>query len=504
MYQINENLSSSIKDNILSGLTVALALVPEAIAFSFVAGVEPIVGLYSAFIIGLITSIVGGRPGMISGATGAIAVVVVELVLSKGIEYLFAAVILMGILQVLAGVLRLGKFIRLVPHPVMIGFVNGLATIIFISQFEQFKVGDKWITGSELFIMIGLIVLTMLIIKFFPKITKAVPSTLVAIITVTLLVKFMNINTKTVGDLASISGGFPKFHIPNVSFNVELIKTILPYSLIMATIGLIESLMTMSLIDETTHTRGHGNRECMGQGFANIVTGFFGGMGGCAMIGQSMLNIQSGGTRRASGITAALSLLVFILFGSNLISMIPISALVGIMFVVVIGTFEWSTVNILNKIPKSDALVILVVSVVTVFTNLAISVAIGIILSALVFAWNKGKKITARTILEEDGTKIYVLDGPLFFGSTKNFSELFKVNKDPQNVVIDFLNSHVHDYSAIEAINSLTSKYLSKGKEIHLKHLSPECRELLRNAEKIVEVNIVEDPNYHVATDLLA
>ncbi len=503
MHELNQTMNSSLKDNILSGLTVALALVPEAIAFSFVAGVEPLVGLYSAFIIGLITSIFGGRPGMISGATGAIAVVIVELVISKGIEYLFAAVILMGILQIMAGVLKLGKFIRLVPHPVMIGFVNGLAIVIFISQFEQFKVGHEWIKGPELYIMIGLIFLTMGIIKLFPKITKAVPSTLVAIVSVTLLVKFLNISTKTVGDLASISGGLPTFHIPNVVFSLDLIITILPYSIVMATIGLIESLMTMSLIDETTGTRGHGNKECKGQGLANIVCGLFGGMGGCAMIGQSMLNVQSGGTRRASGITAALSLLAFILFGSKLISMIPISTLIGIMFIVVISTFEWSSFEMLNKIPKSDALIIVVVSVVTIFTNLAVSVGIGIILSALVFAWNKGKKITATTILEENGTKIYVLDGPLFFASIKNFLDLFDINEDPDNVVIDFLNSHVHDHSAIEAINSLTSKYLSNGKKIHLKHLSHECKALLNNAKDIVEVNILEDPTYHVATDLL-
>ncbi|MFZ7121605.1 MAG: SulP family inorganic anion transporter [Eubacteriaceae bacterium] len=504
MNKINKDINFSIKDNILSGLTVSLALVPEAIAFSFIAGIEPIVGLYTAFIIGLITSIFSGRPGMISGATGAIAVVVVELVISKGIEYLFAAVILMGILQILAGVLKLGKFIRLVPQPVMIGFVNGLAIVIFISQFEQFKVGHKWLSGSELYIMIGLILLTMAIIKIFPKITKSVPSTLVAIVSVTLLVKFMNITTKTVGDLASISGGFPSFHIPNISFNLDMIMIILPYSFVMATIGLIESLMTMSLIDETTGTRGHGNQECISQGLANIICGFFGGMGGCAMIGQSILNIKSGGTHKLSGITASLSLLTFILFGYKLISMIPISALVGIMFIVVISTFEWTSFIMLNKIPKSDALVIIVVSVVTIFTNLAVSVGIGIILSALVFAWNKGKKITVNTLFEDDGTKVYILDGPLFFGSAKNFLDLFCVEKDPNNVIIDFLNSHVHDYSAIQAIDSLTSKYLSNGKEIHLRHLSIECKQLLRNAEEIVEVNILEDPNYHVATDILA
>jgi SulP family sulfate permease len=504
MYELTQGSESSLKNNILSGLTVALALVPEAIAFAFVAGVEPLVGLYTAFFIGLIASIFGGRPGMISGATGAIAVVIVSLVTSHGVEYLFASVVLMGIFQILAGLLKLGKFIRLVPHPVMIGFVNGLAVIIFLSQFEQFKVGHEWITGPELYIMIGLILLTMGIVKFFPKLTKAIPSTLVAIIVVTLLVKGFNISTRTVGDLAEISGGLPKFHIPTVPLTLDVLMVILPYSAVMATIGLIESLMTMSLIDETTNTRGHGNRECIGQGLANIVCGFFGGMGGCAMIGQSMLNIKSGGTHRASGITAAISLLAFILFASNLISMIPISALVGIMFVVVIATFEWSSLYMLSKIPKSDALVILVVTIVTVFTNLAVSVAIGIILSALVFAWNKGKKTTATVEIEADGTKVYHLNGPLFFASIQNFQNLFNVNEDPDNVIIDFMNSHVHDHSAIAAIDSLTSKYLSKGKEIHLRHLSIECKELLKNAEDIVEVNIMEDPHYHVATDKLA
>ena len=503
MYLLKQKMTSSLKDNILSGLTVALALVPEAIAFSFVAGVEPLIGLYTAFIIGLITAIIGGRPGMISGATGAIAVVIVELVISHGVEYLFAAVILMGILQILAGLLKLGKFIRLVPHPVMIGFVNGLAVVIFVSQFEQFKVGHEWMKGPELFIMIGLILLTMVIIKFFPKITKAVPATLVSIVAVTVLVIGLNIDTRTVGDLAEISGGLPKFHLPSVPFNLETLSVILPYSVVMAIIGLIESLMTMSLIDETTDTRGHGNRECVGQGIANMVCGLFGGMGGCAMIGQSMLNIQSGGKDRASGIAAALSLLAFILFASGLISMIPIAALVGIMFVVVIATFEWTSINMLNKIPRTDALVIIVVTVVTVFTNLAVSVALGIVLSALVFAWEKGKKISKTISTEEDGTKVYYLDGPLFFASIKSFNDLFEVQNDPKNVIIDFNNAHVHDHSAIAAIDALTAKYLENGKEIHLRHLSPECRILMSNAE-FIEVNILEDPKYHIASDNLA
>ncbi|MCK8058607.1 MULTISPECIES: SulP family inorganic anion transporter [unclassified Fusibacter] len=504
MYSLTNKLPSTMKDNVLSGITVALALVPEAIAFSFVAGVDPLVGLYTAFIIGLITSAFGGRPGMISGATGAIAVVITELVLSHGLEYLFAAVILMGLLQILAGLFKLGKFIRLVPHTVMIGFVNGLALVIFISQFEHFKVDHHWLTGMPLLIMAGLTLLTMGIIKFFPKLTKAVPATLASIAFVTLLVNIFNIDTRTVGDLATISGGLPKFHIPNVPASIDMLITIIPYSVIMATIGLIESLMTMSLIDETTDTRGHGNRECIGQGVANIVCGVFGGMGGCAMIGQSMLNIQSGGTRRISGITAALSLLAFILFGSSLISIIPIAALVGIMFVVVIATFEWTTLSIINKIPKSDALVIIVVTIVTVFTNLAVSVALGIILSALVFAWNKGKNVTARTRMEDCGSKVYLLDGPLFFASIKNFQDIFTINEDPDDVIIDFMNSHVHDHSAIAAIDAITAKYLASGKTIHLRHLSSECKELLENAKDFVEVNILEDPRYHVASDKLA
>lgn len=493
----------NIKDNVLSGLTVALALVPEAIAFSFVAGVDPLIGLYSAFIIGLITSIIGGRPGMISGATGAIAVVIVALVAQHGLEYLFAAVVLMGLIQILAGLLKLGKLIRLVPHTVMIGFVNGLAIVIFLSQFEHFQINHHWMQGKDLFIMLGLTGLTMLIIKFFPKITKAIPSSLVAIGTVTILVLAFSIDTRTVGDLAEISGGLPKFHLPAVSLSFETLKIILPYSFVMAMIGLIESLMTMNLIDDTTDTRGHGNKECIGQGVANMVCGVFGGMGGCAMIGQSMLNVKNGGLKRLSGITASISLLAFILFASGLISIIPIAALTGIMFIVVIGTFDWSSINKLNKIPKSDALVIIAVTVVTVFTNLAVSVALGIVLSALVFAWEKGKKIHAKTAFEEE-TKIYLLEGPLFFASIKSFNDIFDAQNDPKDVIIDFLNSHVHDHSAIEAIDALTSKYVELGKEIHLRHLSHECRELIRNAEQFVEINVLEDPHYHVSTDKLA
>lgn len=496
-------MTSNIKNNILSGVTVALALVPEAIAFSFVAGVEPVVGLYSAFIIGLITAIIGGRPGMISGATGAIAVVITALVLDHGVEYLFAAVILMGIIQILAGLLRLGKFIRLVPHTVMIGFVNGLAIVIFLSQFEHFKIGHEWMTGGPLMIMFALIALTMLIIKYTPKLTKAIPGTLISIIVVTALVMIFKIDTRTIGDLAEISGGLPKFHLPLVPLTLKTLQIIAPYSIVMALIGLIESLMTMNLIDDTTNTRGHGNKECIGQGVANMVCGVFGGMGGCAMIGQSMLNIQSGGTGRLSGITAAMSLFAFIMFASGLIAIIPIAALVGIMFIVVIATFDWSSISKLNKIPRSDALVIITVTVVTVFTNLAVSVALGIVLSALVFAWEKGKKITAETEIKDDH-KVYHLNGPLFFASVQSFNELFDIESDPAEVIIDFINAHVHDHSAIEAINSLTGRYSALNKTIHLRHLSQECLTLIQNADKFVEINVLEDPKYHVATDKLA
>lgn len=497
-------LNKSTKDNVLSGLTVALALVPEAIAFSFVANVPPLVGLYSAFIIGFITALFGGRPGMISGATGAIAVVIVTLVKDYGIEYLFAAVVLMGIIQILAGLLKLGKFIRFVPHPVMIGFVNGLAIVIFTSQFEHFQHHGAWLKGSELYIMLGLTALTMAVIKFFPKLTKAIPATLMAIVGITVLVKVFNINTSTVGDLAEISGGLPKFHIPNIPWNMETFKIILPYSLVMATIGLIESLMTMTLIDDITETRGHGNRESTVQGIANVVCGVFGGMGGCAMIGQSILNIKSGGLKRLSGVTAAVSLLAFILFASKLIAIIPIAALVGIMFIVVLATFDWSSLYKLNKIPRSDALVIIAVTVITVKTNLAISVAVGIVLSALVFAWEKGKKIHATSHVDDQGAKIYLLEGPLFFASIKSFNDLFNSRQDPNIIIIDFLNAHVHDHSAIAAIDALTSKYDELGKEVHLRHLSDECRALIKNAEKFVEINVLEDPHYHVATDTLA
>jgi SulP family sulfate permease len=497
------------KNDILSGLTVALALVPEAVAFAFVAGVEPLVGLYAAFMVGLITAVIGGRPGMISGATGALAVVMVSLVALHGVEYLFATVVLMGLFQVLIGVLRLGKFIRMVPHPVMLGFVNGLAIVIFLAQLSTFKTKDssgelQWLQGEQLWIMLGLVALTMAIIRYLPNLTKAIPSALAAIIVVSLAVILLGMDSRTVGDLASIAGGLPEFHIPMVPFNLETLWIILPYAIILAAIGLIESLLTLSLIDEITDTRGRGNKECVGQGVANTVTGMFGGMGGCAMIGQSMINVNSGGRGRLSGISAALFLLVFILFASGLIEMIPLAALTGVMFMVVIGTFEWSSFRIMGKIPRTDAFILVLVSAVTVATDLAIAVVVGVIVSALVFAWQHAKHIKVKSYTNEMGGKVYELEGPLFFASVKNFQDLFDPKNDPDDVVVEFQNSRVYDHSAIEAIDSLAERYLNVKKRLHLRHLSPECTKLLQKAGDLVEVNLIEDPRYHVADDKLA
>ncbi|TCK17723.1 SulP family sulfate permease [Thiogranum longum] len=497
------------KNDILSGLTVALALVPEAVAFAFVAGVAPLVGLYAAFMVGLITAVIGGRPGMISGATGALAVVMVSLVARHGVEYLFAAVVLMGVIQISVGLLRLGKFIRIVPHPVMLGFVNGLAIVIFLAQLNNFKIEDQagnlqWMQGPALWIMLGLVALTMLIIKYLPKLTTAVPSSLAAIVTVSLLVIFVGLDSRTVGDLASIAGSLPEFHLPMVPFNLETLRIILPYSVILAAIGLIESLLTMSLIDELTETRGQGNRECIGQGVANSVTGLFGGMGGCAMIGQSIININSGGRGRLSGISAALFLLLFILFASGLIEKIPLAALTGVMFMVVISTFEWSSLRIIRKIPASDAFVLVLVSAVTVISDLAIAVVVGVIVSALVFAWEHAKHIRVDSHIDENGSKVYELHGQLFFASVKNFQDFFNIREDPDDVIIDFQHSRVMDHSAIDAIDSLAERYLNAGKTLHLRHLSPECVKVLHKAGDLVEVNVMEDPRYHIAVDELA
>lgn len=483
MFVLIRKIHSGFKNEVLSGLTVALALVPEAVAFSFVADVDPLVGLYAAFIVGLITSLIGGRPGMIAGATGALAIVMVSLVAQHGVEYLFATVVLMGIFQVLSGVLRLGKFFRLIPHPVMLGFVNGLAIVIFMAQLPRFE----GIVGFKLGVMIGLIALTVGIIYFLPKLTKAFPASLAAILVISGIVYLFHLDTPSVINLASIKGGFPKFHIPMVPLNFTTLKIILPYSLILAAIGLIESLMTLQLIDELTETRGRSNKESIAQGVANFVTGFFGGMGGCAMIGQSMINIQSGGRTRLSSTVAALCLLSFIMFGSTIIGMIPIAALVGVMFMVSFGTFEWSSFRILRKIPKADAFIIVLVSITTVVFDLAIAVFAGVIVSALVFAWQKSKRIRFETSVDEEGAKTYVIRGPLFFGSAKSFLDIFNPKQDPAITILDFKESRVCDHSGLEVINSIVKKYRSNGKKILIKNLSPDCASSIKKAKILTD-----------------
>ncbi len=496
---------SSIKTELLSGLTVALALVPEAVAFSFVAGVHPLVGLYAAFIVGLITAVIGGRPGMISGATGALAVVMVALVASHGIEYLFATVVLMGILQILAGVFHLGKFIRLVPHPVMLGFVNGLAIVIFLAQLTQFQIpgpdGIKvWMSGWSLVNMLGLVALTMAIIWIMPKITNFIPAPLAGIAVVAGVVIFFGIDVPRVGDLASIKGGLPNFHIPMVDLNFETLRVIFPYALILAAIGLIESLLTLNLVGEITGKRGGASQECIAQGISNTVTGFFGGMGGCAMIGQSMINIKSGGRTRLSGISAALFLLAFILVASSLIEQIPLAALVGVMFMVVIGTFAWQSLTILRIIPLTDALVMGLVTIVTVMSDLAIAVVVGVIVSALAYAWNNASRIHARVEDTPEGGKIYQIEGPLFFGSTDGFSEIFTPQDDPDLVIIDFMNSRVVDQSALQAIDALALKYEALNKTLQLRHLSHDCHQLLNRAGQLM-IDADDDPDYGIAAN---
>jgi SulP family sulfate permease len=561
--------SSSYKNDILSGLTVALALVPEAIAFAFVAGVSPLIGLYSAFFLGLITAVFGGRPGMISGATGAMAVVVVTLVAQHGVEFLFPTVILCGLFQIAIGLGRLGKLIRMVPHPVMLGFVNGLAIVIGLAQLGSFKTlsatGDLvYLRGMPLAMMLGLVALTMAIIWLLPKLTSAVPASLAAILVVTLVSIGVNQSAgtdaphtlATVGDMletnlmakevgqakaaaiedmkqdemeldsesldavavaamanadmseAKISGGFPKpyfledYNMPPM--NLQTLWIILPYAVILCGVGLIESLMTLTLIDEITETRGKGNRECIGQGAANLVCGLFGGMGGCAMIGQSLINVNSGGRGRLSGITAAVCLLMFVMFLSPLITQIPMAALVGVMFMVVIGTFEWASLKMFRRMPRSDMFVMVLVAGYTVFMHdLASAVILGVIVSALVFAWQHATHLAADVKHNEFGSKIYQLHGPLFFASVSSFKEMFDPASDPDDVVIDFYYTRVYDQSGLEAINGLAEKYQAAGKRLHLTHLSDECRNLLDSAGDLVEVNVSEDPHYHIATDRL-
>lgn len=496
-----------LRIELLSGLTVALALVPEAVAFAFVADVHPLMGLYAAFIIGLVTALIGGRPGMISGATGAIAVVIVSLVMSHGVEYLLAAVVLMGLIQIAVGILRWGKFIRLVPHPVMLGFVNGLAIVIFLAQLTQFRVpasaatgGGDWLSGLQLWTMLGLVALTMAVIHFTPRLTRAVPAPLAGILVTAVLVIAFGLDVPRVGDMASIKGELPAFHIPTVPLTWETLKIILPYSVIMAAVGLIESLLTLNLVGEITGKRGGASQECIAQGTANVLTGVFGGMGGCAMIGQSMINVKSGGRTRIAAIFAALCLLGFILFASPLIEQIPLAALVGVMFMVVIGTFAWNSIRILAKVPLIDAFVIILVTVVTVFEDLAVAVVVGVIVSALAYAWNNAKRIHAETHVTPEGAKVYQIQGPLFFGSTDGFAELFDPKADPATVIVDFADSRVVDQSALQAIEALAAKYEAEGKRIQLRHLSRDCHRLLTKAGHLM-VDSDDDPDYALAVD---
>ncbi len=514
-----------LRIELLSGLTVALALVPEAVAFAFVAGVHPLVGLYAAFIVGLITALIGGRPGMISGATGALAVVMVALVAQHGVEYLFATVVLMGVLQIIAGALKWGKFIRLVPHPVMLGFVNGLAIVIFLAQLGQFKVpgsmentghgmsGGEWLSGASLWMMLALVALTMAIIWIMPRLTRIIPAPLAGIAVVAGLVIAAGLDVPRVGDLASIQGGFPMFHNPFgegtglygtalAPLNWETLEIIAPYAVILAAIGLIESLLTLNLVGEITGRRGGASQECIAQGVSNTVTGFFGGMGGCAMIGQSMINVKSGGRTRIAGIAAALFLLVFILFAAPLIEQIPLAALVGVMFMVVIGTFAWNSLTILRKVPLSDAVVIVLVTVVTVKYDLAIAVVVGVIVSALTYAWNNAKRIHAieRLSVTEAGAKVYEIQGPLFFGSAEGFNELFHIAEDPDVVIVDFAASRVVDQSALQAIEALAARYEAAGKRIMLRHLSRDCHRLLTKAGHLI-IDSDDDPDYELAVD---
>ena len=503
------NSINEIRTNLLSGLTVALAMVPEAIAFALIAHVSPLTGLYAAIIVCLITAVFGGRPGMISGATGALAVVMVALVVEHGVDYLFATVVLMGLLQVTFALFKLGKFIRMVPYPVMLGFVNGLAIVIFLAQFGHFKeLGadgvSLWMSGAALFTMLGLTALTVLLIYLIPLLTKAIPSSLGAIIIVSTIVGFFGLDTKTVGDLGSIAGGMPAFHLPDVAYNFETLQIIFPYAFLLACIGLIETLLTLNLIDDMTNTRGRPNKESMAQGAANIITGFFGGMGGCAMIGQSMININNGALKRLSGIATAIFLASFILFLSDWIELIPLAALIGVMFVVAEKTFEWGTLRLFGKVPKEDIFVGLLVGGVTIIADLAIAVILGVIVSALVFAWKHAKKIEVTTRIDKQGFKTYYLNGTLFFASAKNFHELFDIQNDPKDIVIDFKDSRVVDHSAIMAIDNLAGKYKAAGKKLHLVHLSPDCVDILETAKDMVEINRIEDPRYHIADDKIS
>lgn len=495
--------NTNFKNEILAGLTVAMTMIPESLSFAILAGLSPLTGLYAAFLMGIVTAVFGGRPGMVSGGAGATVVVLIALASSYGVQYLFGAVILAGIIQILVGIFRLGKFVRLIPQPVMYGFLNGLAVIIFMAQVSQFKIlengTESWMEGTALYIMAGLTALTVAIVLLFPKITKAVPSSLVAIIVVFAVVYFFNIDTKKVLNIASVSGSLPAFHIPAIPLTVETLKIIFPYSLVMAGVGLIESLLTLNMVDEITNTKGRSNKESVAQGIANVTNGFFGGMGGCAMVAQTLVNVGAGARTRISAIVGAVTILIIILIGGPVIEQIPMAALVGVMMMVAISTFEWASFRIITKMPKSDIFVGILVAIITVVLhNLALAVLIGVVISALVFAWDNAKRIRARKSIDNSGNKIYEIYGPLFFGSTTAFHEKFDIEDDPEKIIIDFKESRIVDMSAIEALKKLTEKYKAQNKMVILKHLSPDCIKLLENANGFIEVNLHEDLTYNV------
>ncbi|RKD17235.1 sodium-independent anion transporter [Pelobium manganitolerans] len=499
----NPNHTIDYKVEILAGLTVAMTMMPESLSFAILAGFPPLTGLYAAFIMGLVTSILGGRPGLVSGGAGATVVVLIALMQSHGLQYVFGAVALAGIVQILIGIFKFGKFVRLVPQPVMYGFVNGLAIIIFMAQINQFKIIENgesvWLSGPALYTMAALVALTITIVIFFPKLTKAVPSSLVAIVIVFLIVLGFGLDTKNVNDIASVAGGFPPFHIPQIPLTLETLKIIAPYAFVMAGVGLTEGLLTLNLVDEITATRGNSNRECVAQGTANILNGFFTGMGGCPMIAQTLVNLSAGARTRLSGIIASLTILTIILVGAPVIGLLPIAALIGVMIMVAIGTFEWLSFRVINKMPKQDIFVGILVAVVTVWLhNLALAVLVGVIVSALVFAWESAKRIRARKFTDENGVKHYEIYGPLFFASVSNFNEKFDPSADPEDVIVDFKDCKITDMSAIDALNKLTERYRKAGKTLRLRHLSPDCLRLLQNADNLIDVNIIEDPNYQV------
>jgi SulP family sulfate permease len=492
------------KNELLAGFTVAMTMIPESLSFAILAGLSPLTGLYAAFMMGLVTAVFGGRPGMVSGGAGATIVVLIALIKSHGVEYLFATVILAGIFQMLVGIFRWGKFVRLIPQPVMYGFLNGLAVIIFMAQVEQFKIVNEngitsWLQGTTLYIMSGLTLLTIAIVYFFPKITKAIPASLVAILIVFGIVMGFGIHTKTVADIASVSGNLPAFHIPDLPFSLNTLQIIFPYALVMAGVGLIESLLTLSMVDEITNTKGNANKESVAQGLANITNGFFGGMGGCAMVAQTLVNLNAGSRARLSGIIASITILIIILVGAPFIEKIPMAALVGVMMMVAISTFQWVSISIINKMPKSDIFVGITVALITIILhNLALAVLVGVVISALVFAWDNAKRIRARKYTDENGIKYYQISGPLFFGSVTAFMDKFDPVNDPNEVVIDFRESRIVDMSAIDALDKLSKKYVQENKKLHLKHLSEDCRKMLKNAEAVIEVNVQDDPTYKV------